>query len=102
MAKRPPAMTPEQRDSQVIADAYDLAEKKIRDGTASSQLILHFLRMGSRQNQLELELMEQKKELAAAQAENYRSSQRMEDLYKDAITAMQRYSGYGDDDVEEL
>ncbi len=40
----PPATTPEEREKQVINYAYELAEKQMLAGTASSQVITHFLK----------------------------------------------------------
>lgn len=93
-----PALNPEARENQVISLAYDLAEQQIRDGTASSQVITHFLKMGSSKERAErqlqavqMELMEAKKKAIADQAE-------LKDLYADALKAMRNYSGNGDPD----
>lgn len=52
--RRPPARTPEARENQLIAAAVDLAEKQIADGTASSQVITHFLKLGSTKEKMGL------------------------------------------------
>lgn len=91
--RRPPATTPEARENQLIAAAVDLAERQIREGSASAQVITHFLKLGSSREKLEqlrlaneVELMEVKKEQLASQA-------RVEELYEGAITAMRSYTG---------
>jgi len=98
--RRPPATTPQGRENQLIVSAYDLAEKQILDGTASSQVITHFLKMGSSREkvdqykiEMEVELLEAKKEALASQA-------RVEELYGEAIKAMRSYAGH--EDPEEL
>ena len=98
--KRPPATTPEARENQLAALAYDLAEKQLRDGTASSQVISHFLNAVSTRDRLEKELLEKQKELATAKTESYQSSKDIKVLYKEALDAMRTYSGNnrGDDD----
>jgi hypothetical protein len=98
--RRPPATTPEARENQMIALAVDLAEKQLLKGTASSQVISHYLKMGSTKERLEKEILEQKKELMKAQTEAIQSAKRVEELYKDALNAMRTYSGRGgtDDD----
>ena len=48
-----PALTPEARENQMISLAVDLAGKQLQEGTASSQVITHFLKLGSTKQQLE-------------------------------------------------
>ena len=95
-----PALTPEARENQMIALAMDLAEQQLRDGTASSQLITEFVKRGSTKARLEKEILAEQKELMAAKTENLRSAARIEELYNEAIKAMQRYSGQGDSDED--
>lgn len=93
-----PALTPENRENQLISMAMDRAEEQIRDGTASSQVITHFLKLGSTKDRVEKEILEMKKELVQAQTEALKSAKRVEELYMDALTAMRTYSGNGDED----
>jgi hypothetical protein len=92
-----PATTPEARENQLIALAVDLAEKQLREGTASSQVITHYLKLGSTKEQLEKEILSQQKELMSAKTEAIRSSKHVEELYANAIEAMKEYSGKKDD-----
>lgn len=94
--KRRPALTPEARENQMIALAVDLAEKQLIDGTASSQVITHYLKLGSTKERIEKEILEKQKELITAKTEALQSAKRIEELYADAINAMRRYSGQGD------
>ena len=96
--KSRPALTPEARENQMIALAVDLAEQQLRDGTASSQVITHFLKLATRREQIEREIMEKQKELISAKTENLKSAKRIEELYEDAIKAMKNYGGNGDPD----
>lgn len=91
--RRPPATTPEARENQMIALAVDLAEKQLANGTASSQVITHYLKLGSTKEQYEKKLLEKQAELASAKIEAIQSAKRVEELYKDAMDAMRRYSG---------
>lgn len=96
-----PALTPEARENQMISLAIDLAEKQLREGTASSQVISHYLKLGSTKARIEKEIMEKQKELIAAKTENLQAVKRIEELYSEALTAMREYSGsgdYGDED----
>lgn len=89
-----PSLTPEGREQQLISLAVDLAEQQLRDGTASSQVITHYLKMGSMREKLERErLIEENKKLRA-QTEKIESDKKIEEMYKDAIKAMTRYKGY--------
>lgn len=88
-----PAITPEGRENQLISMAVDLAEKQLREGTASSQVITHFLKMGSMREKLERErLMEENKKLRA-QTKQIEATANSEEKYEKAIQAMKRYTG---------
>lgn len=90
-----PALTPEAREKQLISLANDLAEKQLREGTASSQVITHYLKLGSTKERLEKEKLEEENKLLKARTEALQSAKRVEELYADAIAAMKRYSGNG-------
>ncbi len=92
-ARRPPATTPEGREAQLIVLATDLVEKKLRDGTASSQEVTHFLKLGSSREKKEQARIEMDIELAKAKREHMASAARSEDLLKEAIAAFATYSG---------
>ena len=94
--KRRPALTPEARENQMISLAVDLAEKQLAEGTASSQVITHYLKLGSTKECLEKKILEKKRELIEAQTENMKSQSKIEELYKEAINAMKKYSGQGE------
>lgn len=96
--KMRPALTPEARENQMISLAVDLAEQQLREGTASSQVITHYLKLGTTKEKIEKEILEKQKELISAKTENLRSAKRIEELYAEAISAMRKYSGHGDDD----
>ena len=103
-----PATTPEARENQLIALAVDLAEKQLIEGTASSQVITHYLKLGSTKERIEREILEKQKELIEAKTESLQSAKRIEELYTNAINAMKSYSGSGgnsedeeDDDYED-
>ena len=91
--KTRPASTPEARENQVIAAAMKLAEQQILDGTASSQVITHFLKLGSSKHQLEMEKLRKENELLRVKAESIESAKRVEELYIEALNAMRRYRG---------
>ena len=95
-----PALTPEARETQMIALAVDLVEQRLLDGTASSQETTHFLKLGSMKNRLEMEKLQEENRLLKARTEALQSAKRVEELYSEAIKAMRRYSGQGSDDDE--
>lgn len=92
-----PALTPESRELQLIALAVDLAEQQLRDGTASSQVISHFLKLGSSRAELEREKLANENELLRAKADSIRDQQKQDEMFKAAIEAMRRYQGVGGD-----
>lgn len=96
-----PALTPEARENQLISLATDLAEQQLRDGTASSQVITHYLKMGTQKERIEREILEKQKELISAKTEALQSAKRVEELYANAIAAMRRYSGHGGEEEDE-
>lgn len=91
--KQAPALDPELRENQLIAQAVNLAEEKLRDGTASNQLIIHYLKLGSTKERLEKEKLEKENELLRAKTEALESAKRSEELYAEAIKAITRYNG---------
>lgn len=94
-SKYKPATTPEARENQLISLATNLAEQQLREGTASSQVITHYLKLGSTKNQLELEKLKRENELLRAKTESIESAKRVEELYSKAIDAIKLYSGNG-------
>ena len=96
--KMRPALTPEARENQLISLAVDLAEKQLQEGTASSHVITHYLKLGSTKERIEKEILEKQKELIIAKTEAMQSAKRVEELYSNALDAMRRYSGNGNED----
>lgn len=93
-----PATTPEGRENQLIALAVDEAERQIRTGEASAQVITHFLKLGSSRERLEHEKMVRENKLLDARVDQIESGARMEELYSNAINAMRGYAG--EDEIE--
>ena len=93
-SRRPPAKTPEGREHQLISKAVDLAEKQLSEGTASAQVITHYLKLGSSREKLEQERLTQEVSLMEAKREAMASAQRVEELYGAAIDAMRAYAGH--------
>ena len=98
LQRQRPALTPEARENQMIALAEDLAERQLMDGTASSSVITHYLKLATVREQLERERLRKENELLEAKTESLRAAERVEELYANAIKAMQKYSGHGDPD----
>ena len=96
-----PALTIEAKEGQMISLAVDLAERQLREGTASSQVITHYLKLGSSKERLEQEIMEVQKKLIEAKAESIHSAKRVEGLYAEALGAMKLYSGGGKAEEDE-
>lgn len=91
------SMSDEAREARMIKYATDLAEKQLREGTASSQVITHFLKLGSSREKLEQREKEQNIKLSQAKIESLESNARMETMFADAMEAFKEYSGNDDE-----
>lgn len=91
--KSPPARTPKGRENQLINLAFELAEKKLRDGTASSQIITTLLNLASQKYQLELERLQSELKLAETKITQIEEQKAGKELYEAAISAFARYQG---------
>lgn len=89
--------TPEAREKQMIALAVDLAEKKLLDGTASPQIITHYLRLGTTQASLERDKLRNENALLEAKTSALKSTERIEELFTEALNAFRSYGGGQDD-----
>jgi hypothetical protein len=99
--KKRPALNPEARENQMISLAIDLAEKQLMEGTASSQVITHYLKLASTKERLEKEILEKQKDLITAKTEQLKSYAQSEQIAKEAIEAFKRYAGHGEVDDDQ-
>jgi hypothetical protein len=88
-----PAMTEESRENQLVSLAIDLAEKQLAEGIASSQVITHYLKLGSTREKLEQERLHRENQLLNSKVEMMASAKRIEELYEQALNAMRTYAG---------
>lgn len=104
LPKLPPAVSLEARESQLIALAYDVAEQRLRDGTATSQEVTHFLKLGSTKDRIEKEILERQKELITSKTEALQAQMRLESMFTEAMEAFKNYSGQssGDDNGQDI
>lgn len=93
-----PGRTLEARENQLILLATDLAEQQLRDGTASSQVIAHYLKLGSTRERLEQERIRHENELSSAKSEKIRSDRHYEQLLEEAFAAFRTYSGQDEEE----
>lgn len=96
-----PATTPEERENELIVLAQDLAERQLRDGTASSQVITQYLKLGSTRERLEQQKIEHENQLTQAKIEGIAAQARIEELYLNALNAMRSYGGQNPPQEEE-
>lgn len=97
---RPTARTPDERENQLIDAAVDLAEEQIRAGTASAQVITHFLKLGSSRERKEQSRLDNEIALLETKRENMESERRTEALMREALNAMREYSGVSEPEAE--
>ena len=96
--RRPPAKTPEARENQLVSLAFDLAERQLRDGSATSQVITHYLKLGTTRERLEQAKIEREVELLKARSDALESTKRVEELYAEAMREFRKYNGSVDVD----
>ena len=92
------ASNPVAREQQLVSLAVDLAEQQLIAGTASAQVISHYLKASSSREYLEQMKLQGEIELAAAKREQMAAMARIEDLYEHAIDAMRNYQGRSEDE----
>lgn len=104
MAKRktPPPATPEAKEQELISLAVAQAEEQLRNKTAPTQVVVHYLKLASSKDKLEREMLSKKTELVSAQTESIKAQKRMDELYENALNAMKLYNGQEDDAYEDL
>jgi len=101
ISRERPAITVEAREDQIIAAAMDLAEQRILDGTASNQLLCHFVKLGSTKERLEKEILAEQKKLVSAKTESLQTQKRIDEMYAEVIDAMKLYSGVRTEEDED-
>lgn len=89
----PPAKTSAGRQNQLIEAAFDLAERRLREGSASAQETVHFLRLGSEKERLEREKLKHEVEVLKSRVKEAESRTSSEELYSKALQAMRGYTG---------
>lgn len=95
--RRPPARTAEGRELEMTSLAMDLAEEQLRNGTATSQVITHFLKLGTIREQHELQKVQLENELLKTKKAAMESAQNVESMYEEAIKAFRGYAGQDED-----
>jgi hypothetical protein len=96
---RPP-ITAEAREREMIALATDCAEEQLRNGTASSQMICYYLKLGSAKERIEREMLEEQKKLLVAKTESLEAAKKAEEDYEKVLAALRSYNGIDDEDTE--
>ena len=100
-SRKHPARSPEEQEAYMVNLATKRAEEQLLNGTASSQVIVHYLKLGTMREKRELELLKSQNDLAQAKIESLHTGEEIKALYDQAIYAMQRYNGTIDDDNDE-
>lgn len=88
-----PALSPEARESQLINLAIAQAEKELRAGTASSQIVCHYLKLATQQSRLETEILKSQNEYLKAKTDGIKAASKMEETYEEVLNALKRYGG---------
>ena len=97
-----PAINPDTQENRMINLAINLAEKQLREGTASSQVITHYLKLGTSLSRLERERLENENQLIRAKTKAYESAENSERMYAEALAAFRVYTGQGETTYEDI
>lgn len=97
-SKSIPARTPEARENQLINLAMNLAESQLLEGTATSQVITHFLKLATVKEQLENDKLRADLEVAKAKVRYMEDQATSKEMYEKAIDAFRLYSGYDEEE----
>ena len=99
--REPPALTVEGRFDQLVNLAVDLAEERLRDKSASNQLISEIIRYGSQKEKLTREKIHMETQMLAAKADALRAQETSTQLLQEAMRAMTEYSPTRDEYEED-
>ena len=95
------ATTDEGRELEIQNLAMNLAYERLKNGTASNDLIKEVLKSGSAERRLKREIMEEQRDLLRAKREAIKSQEQTEVDYKKVLVAIRTYNGLGTDDTDE-
>lgn len=98
--KRQPPQTPEARESMLIDLAQEDIERKLRAGTAPTQVLLYLLRLGSSMGELEKEKILHENALLSAKKDSIESTRLLEEKYDSFMESLRRYRGDTDEDED--
>lgn len=94
--KPKPAADPEAREKQLINLAVNLAERQLEEGTASSAVITHFLKLGTVQAKVELEKAKAQNTLLTAKADSINDEKTKKQTVMDVQKALKSYDTTSD------
>ena len=97
-ARRRPADNPGDREKQMANYADELAEKQLRDGSASAMVISHYLKAATERERLEREKINLESLRLKAQIAQIESQATSGELMERVLDALRSYSGEDDDD----
>lgn len=93
-----PAITREEQEDRLIALAYQVSEEQLLSGTASSQIITHFLKLGNRKAELETEQTKLQNKLLEEKILSEKSSVEINKMFVDVMRALKTYTGNPEED----
>ncbi len=91
--KTPPARTPEEFEKRCINLAEQQAEEMLAEGKAPTQVLLHYLKLGTSKAELEKEKLEHETKLLSAKTEALETTKETVEAYQELINVFKGYSG---------
>lgn len=103
-SKDRPAISDEARENQMISYATNLAEQQLKEGTASSQVISHYLKLAAtkEKRRLENDILARQRELITAKTEALQAQKKNEEMYAEVLRALKAYNGQDDEDIQRV
>lgn len=100
-SKQVPAKSPEARENQMIAKAVKEVERRLDDGSISSQLLTVLLKLATTKYQLELEKLRSDIDLQHSKVQEIEDKSTSSDKYAAALAAFKSYKGDSEDEDDE-
>lgn len=87
-----PPINDEALETKLVSLAFSQAKTEMEEGTASSQIVTHFLRLGSLKAKVELEKLELENRLLEEKIQAEQSGQKLNEMFGEVLAALKSYS----------
>lgn len=89
--KTTPPLSDKDHEAKLISLTLQMAEQQLIDGTASSQVMTHFLRLGSIRSKVELEKLRLENNLLTEKIQSEKMGQQLKEMFQDVMESLRDY-----------